>query len=315
MSKPLVSIIVCTYNRAGLLKEALPSMFAQSYEPAEIVVVDDGSTDNTREVIARYGDKIRYFRQGNKGLAAARTVACRQLARGEYIAFQDDDDVMPPDRIICLYEALRLHPRAVLAVGDWETMDAEGNLTGQRITFGPGKNGEPHLIEDGYKAVMWPMLTPLPNATLFRRSDGERINWLDARFSRSSDTDFFARLGRMGPIVYVPRVVSYYRTGHARMWSNSSRNNLLCEYNNFLLYEKHLSSVSGIRMEMLGRLRQRMLDTLKKLAFLSRFNEEIPEMAGSGYVKRGLSLLGPKERLSYAWYAGVRVPLRRAIKG
>lgn len=78
-----------------------------------------------------YGDRIRYFWQENQGIAATRTAACR-LARGEFIAFQDDDDLMPPDRIVHLYKGLRKYPSAVFATGDYAIIDAEGNLTGKR---------------------------------------------------------------------------------------------------------------------------------------------------------------------------------------
>ena len=117
MKNPLVSIIICCYNRAHLLPQTMASVFAQAYKPVEIVVVDDGSTDNTQEVMASYGNKIRYKRQENQGIASARTTGCR-LARGELIAFQDDDDPMRPDRIGVLYEALRQETSAVMAVGD-----------------------------------------------------------------------------------------------------------------------------------------------------------------------------------------------------
>ncbi len=317
MSNPLISIVLCTYNRADMLRDAMPSILKQSYEPVEILIVDDGSTDNTKEVVAGYGDnRIRYYRQDNKGLAAARTFACGQLARGEYIAFQDDDDIMPPHRITCLYDAMRLYPQAVLATGDWEMINVEGKLTGERITFDiEGKNDKPLLIEDGYRAVMWPMLTPLPNATLFRKTDGDRVGWLDIMFSRSSDTDFFGRLGNLGPVVYVPQVVAYYRSGHARMWSDDVNNSLVCEYSSFLLYEKHLKSLKNGRHEMQKRLQSRMLNTLTRLAFLARDCEKLPEAINADYVTRGLSLLGMKDRLSYEWYVNIKLPMRRLVKG
>ena len=108
----------------------MESVFAQQYQPIEIVVVDDGSTDNTPELMACYHGKIRYYWQENQGVAVARMTGC-SLARGDYIAFQDDDDLMPADRIIRLYDALTQYPSAVLAVGDWEEIDKDGNLTGQ----------------------------------------------------------------------------------------------------------------------------------------------------------------------------------------
>ncbi len=299
-----------------MLKETMSSILAQSYRPVEIVVVDDGSTDNTGEVLAAYGDRIRYFRQENRGVAAARTFACRQLARGEYIAFHDDDDMMMPHRITCLYEAMNRYPQAVLATGDWELIDAQGKPSDRRVTFDiEGQKGVPILIEDGYRAVMWPLLSPLPNATLFKRADGESINWMDTRFSRSSDTDFFARLGKLGPIVYVPKAVTYYRRGHGQMWSNTTENRLLCERNDFLLFEKHLNLSHG-QKEMRARLRKRMLFTMKSIAYLSSIIcKKRAEMVMADYAKRGLRLLGKKERLSYAWYVNARLPLRRVLKG
>lgn len=296
-----------------MLKQTMETIFAQQYRPVEIVVLDDGSTDNTRELIESYGDKVTYYRQEKRGIAAARTNGC-QLAKGELIAFQDDDDLMPPERIIYLYEALCRYPEAVLAAGDWAYIAVNGNLTGKRSIFNIKVNNEELLlIEDGYKAVLWPLVTPLPHTTLFRRVDGERIGWFDnARFFHGcSDTDFFARLGQHGPIVYVPKIVSYYRMGHNQIWGNR----FLGEYSRFLLFEKHLQSMKADQKNLKKRLQSRLLAVLQQLAFFQRNGIKTPDTVSRDYVERGLSLLDIKGRLSYRWYSSIKLPLRRLVLG
>lgn len=314
MDNPLVSIITCTYNRAEMLKETIHSILAQEYSPVEHIVVDDGSTDDTEKAVAAYGKSIHYYSHENKGLMATLNIACRQLAQGEYIAINDDDDLMLPDRITRLYEALCRFPQAVLAVGDAEMIDAEGARSGRRITFDiKGKKDKPILIENGYKALLWPLISPATCATLFRRSDGERIGWFDEGFPRNFDTDFFARLAQLGPIVYVPRTVAYYRRGHASRWSDNIGNNLLCEYGNFMLFEKHLKSGHADR-EMVKRLQTRMLHALKTLVLLTHRAEDIPAGIKDDYARKGLPLLDIKKRLAYKWYSEIRFPLMNAIK-
>ncbi|MBU1710567.1 MAG: glycosyltransferase, partial [Proteobacteria bacterium] len=89
--KPAVSIIIPTYNRSAFLQEAIDSVLAQSYSPYEIIVVDDGSADDTPEVVKAYESKVRYIRRENSGPAAARNTGIK-AARSDYIAFLDDDD-------------------------------------------------------------------------------------------------------------------------------------------------------------------------------------------------------------------------------
>lgn len=309
MNSPFVSIVICTFNRVELLKQTLETVFEQRYSPVEILIIDDGSTDKTPQLIKSYGDRVRYYRQENKGIAAARTVGC-QLAKGEYIAFQDDDDLMHPDRIIYLYNALCRYPDAVFAVGDWAYIDAEGNLTGERSKFNiRAENGEPILIEDGYKAVLWPFVTPLPHTTLFRKKDGDSIGWFDdSRFFHGcSDTDFFARLGLLGPIIYVPEVVSYYRIGHSQLWGRK----LLGEYSRFLLFEKHLNSITSDRNDLKKRLQYRMLSVLKQIASLQKNRVKESDQIHGEYLKKGLLTLDIKGRLQYRWYTLIRLPVKK----
>ncbi|HEY8333386.1 MAG TPA: glycosyltransferase [Tardiphaga sp.] len=95
MNKPLVSVVIPTYNRAGIVVRAIESACAQVYENIEIIVVDDGSTDNTTSVLAPYGDKIRYLYQENGGVSSARN-AGMAVAKGTWLAFLDSDDEWHP---------------------------------------------------------------------------------------------------------------------------------------------------------------------------------------------------------------------------
>lgn len=109
----LVSVIVPTYNRAGLIVDSLDSVFAQTYRPIELLVVDDGSTDNTREVVKEWGRKLaihdrflmRYFYQVNAGAPAARNLGLIE-SRGQYIQFLDSDDLLPPERLTTVIRAM-----------------------------------------------------------------------------------------------------------------------------------------------------------------------------------------------------------------
>lgn len=106
--KPKVSVIIPTHNRAYILSRAIQSVLDQTYQGFEIIVVDDGSTDNTEDLIKRYNDKrVIYYRQKvNKGVASARNIGIN-LAKAEYIAFQDSDDVWYPyklDKIMKVFE-------------------------------------------------------------------------------------------------------------------------------------------------------------------------------------------------------------------
>lgn len=315
MSQPLVSIVVACHNRAHLLPETMESIFAQSYRPVEIVVVDDGSSDGTSKLMETYGNKIRYIRQKNQGAAVARTTGGR-LAKGEFIAFQDDDDSMVPDRIPLLIDGFRKFPSAVLAVGDYAFMDPAGNPTGERCHFKIHDEVKksirvPFLIEDGYAAVLWPKLTPLPHTTLFRKKDADRVGWFDSRFFYAcSDTDFFARIGRLGAIAYVPEVVSYYRYGHASIWKNK----ILATYSQYLLFEKHIQLMGNNHPALRNQLRDRLCTTLKRLATYES-HDDVSDIFPEDLFYKGLDLLTKRDRLSFRFYKFFVIPLRSRILG
>jgi Glycosyl transferase family 2 len=123
-AKPFVSAVICCYNYGRYVGQAIDSALAQKY-PAdryEVIVVDDGSTDDTPEVVARYGDRIRSIRQENAGVLAA-TSAGIAAARGEFIAPLDADDRWLPTAVPTLAAALRRDPQAALVQGDLRVVD------------------------------------------------------------------------------------------------------------------------------------------------------------------------------------------------
>ena len=293
------------------MRKTIESVFAQRYKPVEIVVMDDGSTDNTRDLIASYGNDIRYFRQERQGISVARTAASRQ-ATGEYIAYQDDDDLMPPERITHLYKALQEYPSAVFATGDFAIIDAQGNITGERWL--PGKldeKGQPTLIEDGYSAILWPRVPSVPHTTLFRKRDGEKIDWFDSNFKYAcSDADFLARLGKLGPIVYLREIVSYYRRGHSAIWNDELRANI----SRLQLWSKHIELMGSDQIELRKQLQKRMRSALNTIAREKGQKTDFDEKVVTHYVEKALSQLGSKERLLHNWYARVKLPLKKHLR-
>jgi len=109
----LVSVIIPTFDRAWALKTAIDSVLAQTYTPIEIIVINDGSTDNTLDILAGYGNKIQVLDQENRGVSAARNLGIKH-SRGQYIALLDSDDAWEPDKISCQISFFDQHPEALI---------------------------------------------------------------------------------------------------------------------------------------------------------------------------------------------------------
>jgi glycosyltransferase involved in cell wall biosynthesis len=120
----LVTAAITTYNRARFLPGALESAFAQTFRDLEVLVVDDGSTDDTPAVLAAYGDRIRIVHQGNQGRSGARNTAVRE-ARGRYISFLDSDDRWRPDKLERQVPVLESDPHVGMVHGHVDLIDEQ----------------------------------------------------------------------------------------------------------------------------------------------------------------------------------------------
>lgn len=129
MKRPLVSVVVPTFNRAALLPRALDSVVAQTFSDWEIVLVDDGSTDGTGEIASRYarelGDRFQYVRRANTGCCGARNEGIDR-ARGSFVAFLDSDDEFLPEKLERQLELFRARPELGLVYCDYSYIDLEG---------------------------------------------------------------------------------------------------------------------------------------------------------------------------------------------
>jgi len=136
MSSPLVSVIIPTYNRAALLCEAVDSVLQQTYRNIEVIVVDDGSTDDTTAVMEKYGDRVRYSRRPNAGVNAARNLGFKQ-SKGEFIALLDSDDLWAPYKLELQVRLLRFFT------------DVGFTFSNFHIFKGASPQFDPTLIVDG----------------------------------------------------------------------------------------------------------------------------------------------------------------------
>jgi len=160
-NEPLVSVVIPTYNRCGYLQQAIESVLSQSCGDFEVIVVDDGSTDETAQVIAKFSDeRVRYLYQSNAGRSAARNWGMG-AARGMYLAFLDDDDLYLPHKLASQVAFLESHPGVDLVGSGVRLIDEHGAVRGVWRTW----QDQPSLtLRDCLYGC--PLI---PSAVLFRR--------------------------------------------------------------------------------------------------------------------------------------------------
>ncbi|MGB8644426.1 MAG: glycosyltransferase [Anaerolineae bacterium] len=187
MSGPRISVVITTYNRPTLMCEAIASVLAQTMRDFELIVVDDGSTDNTRETVQSFGDKrIVYIHQENRGLAEARNTGIR-ASKGEWVAFLDDDDLFLPDKLECQAQLIEQQPDVGMVTGGVLYIDQEGK-TWEALEpwkFGRGLNQIETWLFD---------IPSVPSAVMVKREWFDRAGYFDAGLPGIEDGDMWLRL-------------------------------------------------------------------------------------------------------------------------
>jgi glycosyltransferase involved in cell wall biosynthesis len=187
----LVSVVIPCHNQAHFLQEAIESVLSQTYPHFEIVVVDDGSTDNTQEVASRYPG-VRCVRQEkNQGLAEARNMGIRHT-NGSYLVFLDADDRLLPEALEGGLRALKDHPECAFVAGRYRYIAFDGS---------PLPTPQPPRVEgDHYLALLKHNYIAAPATVMYRRPVFEYVNGFDSSVSPAEDYDLYLRVAREFPI-------------------------------------------------------------------------------------------------------------------
>ncbi len=205
---PLVSVVIPCFNHGHFLGEAIESVRGQTHGRVETIVVDDGSTDETAAVAARYPD-VRYVRQENQGLAAARNTGLRH-AGGEYLVFLDADDRLLPDALAAGLACLDAHPSAAFTWGHFRYVHGDGSPSNEKP---PARVAD----ADAYCALLRKNHIAMHATVMYRRAPLEGVGGFDPRLRACEDYDVYLRIASDALICGHDRVVAEYRKHDVNM--------------------------------------------------------------------------------------------------
>ncbi len=217
---PKVDVIIPAYNAERYLAEAIESVLAQTFEDWRIVLVDDGSTDNTAIVLAPYierlGTRLKVIKQSNRGLPAARNTAiCNSSS--EFISLLDADDVWLPCRLSESLKCFEGRPKVGLSYGSISLIDESGKIIKNFSTT--QKHGEGNIAPYIY---MREVQLPCPTLTIRRECLGH-VGLFDETMRATEDRDLCFRIASKYEVAFIPRIIAYYRTSPASMTADPER--------------------------------------------------------------------------------------------
>ncbi|MEP6489079.1 glycosyltransferase [Microcoleus vaginatus GB2-A3] len=202
-STPQVSVIIPAYNGDRYIAQAVESVLSQTYTNWEIIVVDDGSTDDTRQALQPYFDRIRYFSQENQGVAAARNRGIEE-SKSELIAFLDQDDFFLPDKLAAQVALFRSSPSLGIVNSGWRLVNKHGETISdiKCWEYLPKLDLETWIVQ----------MPVLPSAMMFSRKWLKLVGGFNSEFDSVDDADLLLRLALLGcEAAWLPQVTVCYR--------------------------------------------------------------------------------------------------------
>lgn len=199
-----VSVVIPVYNARDVIGETIETVLAQTWKDREIVVVDDGSSDGSGDIVRSFGERVRYVRQENGGVARARNRGIAE-STGEYVALLDHDDLWHPTKLDRQVAVLDGRPEVGMVVTDVAHLDREGKPMG---VIGAGYNPS-----EAFARLFVRGFVPTPSAAMIRRSVLETVGGFDERFHSAGldDHELWTRIAARYEIANIAEPLTYHR--------------------------------------------------------------------------------------------------------
>jgi len=212
-----VSVIIPTYNRAQVVGEAIDSVLSQTYNDLELIVVDDGSQDETRSVVSSYSSQVTYLHQEHQGVSAARNRGI-ELARGKYLSFLDSDDLWLKEKLYLQMEGMKSDPETLISYTE-------------EIWIRKGVRVNPMKKHRKYSGMIFEHCLPLcivsPSSVLIKRQLLDEVGVFDETLEVCEDYDLWLRISARYPIQFIEKPLIVKRGGHgdqlSRKWNGQDR--------------------------------------------------------------------------------------------
>lgn len=283
MNEIKISVIIPTYNSSAYVERTLDSVLNQRELPDEIVIVDDGSTDNTIKVLEEYGEKhrdvfsnIRVFQQANRGAGAARNRAVKE-AHGEWVAFLDSDDIWMPEKLMAVKTAIRDYPDAAIIAHDEYAVDEKDLESRQLCKLHESYDDSQDLFIQLYKGNLFSTSCMVIKKEVIEKADG-----FDERLRSAQDYDLWIRCSLNGKLHYIPEPYEIYVTREGNITSNTYRR-YNCEMRICRKYISELKKRLG-KKKAKKIIRKRIFDIHKIETYLS-LKQKNPQIAGQIFIR------------------------------
>lgn len=306
ISGALVSVIIPAYNAEKFVLDAIHSVLQQDFQPLEILLIDDGSKDDTVALVKREAPQVRIIRQVNAGVAAARNTGLRH-ATGDYICFLDADDGWFPGKLAAQVNYLRLHPEVGVVYHKWHVWKPDENGV-----FNPPRRAEnpvPGEIDPALSGWIYPRLlldcVVHTSTVMMRREVARDIGFFDTALETGEDYDFWLRVSRKFQIHKLTGTHSFYRiaSGSLTTGTPKSQNN---EYN---VIERALKQWGRSSPDGVSVPRAMINQRLSKLAFdfgYAHYHHGAVKLAHAAFLKSFLHQPSRVRAIAYLLATSIR---------
>ena len=283
-----ISVIITTFNRAQFVKKAINSVLNQTYQDVEIIVVDDGSTDNTKSIVNSYGEQVRYIYQENKGAASARNAGIEK-SKGEYITFLDSDDYYKKDNLLKKLSFLESNLQTRWLYSDWQYIDEKGeHLDKGSVRFDYFNK---KLSGEIFEELFYKRNFIATDTVVVKRSVLEDVGFFDPTIPSQEEYDLWLRVSATYPVHYINEVLVIVTIHPDSLSTDFSK----WAYGNALIIDK-IEKILPDNFTVRKRIMDRM--HADKYTFLAR-----------DFVQKGQF----KKAMNAYWQSIKRLPLQKRI--